>query len=104
MLAVTELLNIAVNNIHAKKFVRYSRVLLVTELVLSGARVTSRTMISNHISISDAYLESDAQCMAYILARWPLSVRRVLICILPTGSIPEAELERVVSAAAFRAS
>lgn len=50
------------------------------------------------------YRESDAQCMAYILAKWPLSVRLVLICILPTGSTLAVAIANVVSAAAFRAS
>ena len=54
--------------------------------------------------LQNTHLESDAQCMAYILARWPLSVRRVRICIRPTGSRFEAIFVRDVSAAAFRAS
>ena len=33
------------------------------------------------------YLESVAQCIAYIFARCPRSVLLVLICILPTASI-----------------
>ena len=35
----------------------------------------------------NTYLESVAQCIAYIFAKWPRSVLLVLICILPTGSI-----------------
>ena len=52
----------------------------------------------------EVYLESDAQCMAYILARWPLRVRLVRICILPTGSTFAAACASEVSAAAFLAS
>lgn len=42
--------------------------------------------------------------MAYILARCPLRVRLVRICILPTGSTFAVALANVVSAAAFLAS
>ena len=45
--------------------------------------------VINHItedSSRETHLESVAQCMAYIFARCPRSVRRVRICILPTGS------------------
>ena len=55
-------------------------------------------------SIFILHLVSDAQCMAYILARCPLRVRRVRICILPTGSTLAAACASVVSAAAFLAS
>ena len=41
MLIVTELFNIAVNDYVAKKSARYSRVLVVTELVTSGTQSTS---------------------------------------------------------------
>jgi hypothetical protein len=54
--------------------------------------------------IKGTYLESDAQCMAYILARWPRSVRRVRICIRLSGSTFAVACNKVVSAAAFLAS
>ena len=38
MLVVTELFNIAVNDTHAKKSVCYSRMFVVTELVVSGTQ------------------------------------------------------------------
>ena len=40
LLVVTELFNIAVNGYGAKKSTRYSRVLVVTELVISGTQCT----------------------------------------------------------------
>lgn len=51
-----------------------------------------------------SYLESDPQCIAYILARWPRSVRLVRICTRPTGSKLLVAWTNVVSHAAFRAS
>lgn len=50
------------------------------------------------------YRESEPQCMAQILARWPRNVRRVRICIRPIGSTLLAACESEVSAVAFRAS
>ena len=43
VLIVTELFNIAANDIHAKKSVRYSWALVVTELVESGPSTDAMT-------------------------------------------------------------
>lgn len=51
-----------------------------------------------------AHLESEPQCMAYILAKCPLSVLRVRIWIRPIGSMPEVAWASVVSRAFLRAS
>ena len=51
-----------------------------------------------------SYLESDAQCMAYIFAKCPRRVRLVRICILLRGSTFDVACNNVVSAAAFLAS
>lgn len=50
------------------------------------------------------YLESEPQCMAYILARCPRRVRLVRICIRPTGSMLVVACAKLVSHAAFLAS
>ena len=50
------------------------------------------------------YLESDAQCMAYIFAKCPRRVRLVRICILLSGSTFDVACTKLVSAAAFLAS
>jgi hypothetical protein len=50
------------------------------------------------------YLLSDAQCMAYILAKCPLRVLLFLIWTLPMGSTLETAWTRVVSQAARRVS
>ena len=60
MLLVTELFNTAVNDIHAKKSVCYSWVLIVTELVLSGTPciATSAFKIdiqTSHTPISESF-------------------------------------------------
>lgn len=52
----------------------------------------------------NTYLESEPQCMAYILAKWPRSVLLVRIWIRPTGSMFAVACTRVVSQAALRAS
>ena len=54
--------------------------------------------------VQTTHLESVPQCMAYILARCPRSVRRVRICIRPTGSTFAAACVNEMSAAAFLAS
>ena len=47
---------------------------------------------------------SEAQCMAYILARWPRSVLRIRIWILPMGSSCCMAASSVVSHLCLRSS
>ena len=50
------------------------------------------------------YRESVAQCMAYILARWPRKVRRTRMVMRVTGSTAFVAAPNVVSDTAFRDS
>ena len=62
MLVVTELFNMAVNDFDAKQSARYSRVLAVTELVLSGTQGISLKFQSKHMTCEHNLPSADTYC------------------------------------------
>lgn len=81
----------------------------LTSKYYTQAEITLATTNQNKkyiiiLLVSPIYLESVAQCMAYILARWPL---RVFLVLRPTRLIPgtsPATSDKEVSATAILAS
>lgn len=77
---------------------------LLTRLTFFWKTTIICFMFRQYYSLQYNYLESEPQCIAYILARWPRNVRLVRICIRPIGSMLPVAVTRLVSHAAFRAS
>ena len=64
MFAVTELFNIAVNDIDGRKWACYSRVLVVTELVVSGTQCNSTFLCA--YSIGKQYFMGEGAAVYFV--------------------------------------